>query len=104
MAYLLFKRLPPRYAILSVLVVGCGLATSMGQLDTGALVIEMAVPLWTTPQWSWHAIVNIGLPLALVSLAGQSVPGIAVLRRAGYSRPHTAHTGASTQERLGEER
>ncbi|UVL87973.1 benzoate/H(+) symporter BenE family transporter [Pseudomonas sichuanensis] len=83
-AYLLFKRLSPRYAILSVLVVGCGLATSMGQLDTDALVLELAVPLWTAPHWSWHAIVNIGLPLALVSLTGQSVPGIAVLRTAGY--------------------
>jgi len=86
-SYLLFKRLSPRYAILSVLVVGCGIAAGLGQLDTQALVLEMTVPTWTRPQWSWQAIVNIGLPLALVSLTGQSVPGIAVLRTSGYQVP-----------------
>ncbi|MEE1886215.1 benzoate/H(+) symporter BenE family transporter [Pseudomonas carassii] len=86
-SYLLFKRLSPRYAILSVLIVGCGLAAGLGQLDTQALVLEMTVPTWTSPQWSWQAIVNIGLPLALVSLTGQSVPGIAVLRTSGYQVP-----------------
>ncbi|WP_236247857.1 benzoate/H(+) symporter BenE family transporter [Pseudomonas mosselii] len=86
-SYLLFKRLSPRYAILSVLIVGCGLAAGLGQLDTQALVLEMTMPTWTSPQWSWQAIVNIGLPLALVSLTGQSVPGIAVLRTSGYQVP-----------------
>lgn len=86
-SYLLFKRLSPRYAILSVLIVGCGLAAGLGQLDTQALVLEMTIPTWTSPQWSWQAIVNIGLPLALVSLTGQSVPGIAVLRTSGYQVP-----------------
>ncbi|MBV4508091.1 benzoate/H(+) symporter BenE family transporter [Pseudomonas sp. BW13M1] len=86
-SYLLFKRLSPRYAILSVLIVGCGLAAGLGQLDTQALVLEMTVPTWTSPQWSWQAIVNIALPLALVSLTGQSVPGIAVLRTSGYQVP-----------------
>ncbi|UVL20715.1 MULTISPECIES: benzoate/H(+) symporter BenE family transporter [unclassified Pseudomonas] len=86
-SYLLFKRLSPRYAILSVLIVGCGLAAGLGQLDTQALVLEMTVPTWTSPQWSWQAIVNIGLPLALVSLTGQSVPGIAVLRTSCYQVP-----------------
>jgi len=86
-SYLLFKRLSPRYAILSVLIVGCGLAAALGQLNTQALVLEMTVPTWTNPQWSWQAIVNIGLPLALVSLTGQSVPGITVLRTSGYQVP-----------------
>ncbi|MCE0917977.1 benzoate/H(+) symporter BenE family transporter [Pseudomonas sp. NMI760_13] len=86
-SYLLFKRLSPRYAILSVLIVGCGLAAGLGQLDTQALVLEMTIPTWTSPQWSWQAIVNISLPLALVSLTGQSVPGIAVLRTSGYQVP-----------------
>ncbi|MDN4499940.1 benzoate/H(+) symporter BenE family transporter [Pseudomonas mosselii] len=86
-SYLLFKRLSPRYAILSVLIVGCSLAAGLGQLDTQALVLEMTMPTWTSPQWSWQAIVNIGLPLALVSLTGQSVPGIAVLRTSGYQVP-----------------
>lgn len=83
-AYLVFKRLSPRYAILSVLIVGCAVAASMGELNSGSIIIDVAQPIFITPQWSWHAIINIALPLALVTLTGQYVPGMAVLRTAGY--------------------
>nr|WP_298139051.1 benzoate/H(+) symporter BenE family transporter [uncultured Pseudomonas sp.] len=83
-AYLVFKRLSPRYAILSVLIVGCTVAASLGELNGGSIVIGVAQPIFIAPQWSWHAIINIGLPLALVTLTGQYVPGMAVLRTAGY--------------------
>ncbi|MDR0277133.1 MAG: benzoate/H(+) symporter BenE family transporter [Paucimonas sp.] len=86
-SYLLFKRLSPRYAILSVLIVGCVVAGSLGQLNASALTLALAEPKFTAPVWSWHAIINIGLPLALVSLTGQYVPGMAVMRSAGYSTP-----------------
>jgi len=86
-SYLLFKRLSPRYAILSVLVVGCAVAGLLGQLNAAALTLALAEPKFIAPAWSWHAIVNIGLPLALVSLTGQYVPGMAVLRSAGYATP-----------------
>lgn len=83
-AYLVFKRLSPRYAILSVLIVGCAVAASMGELNSGSIIIDVAQPIFIAPQWSWHAIINIALPLALVTLTGQYVPGMAVLRTAGY--------------------
>lgn len=85
--YLLCKRLSPRYAIVSVLVVGCAVAALTGQLHGQVLVLQAAVPVWTTPEFDLHTIINLGLPLALVSLTGQSVPGIAVLRTAGYQTP-----------------
>lgn len=84
-SYLVFKRLSPRYAILSVLIVGCAVAGLLGQLNGSALTVALAEPVFIAPQWSWHAIINIGLPLALVSLTGQYVPGMAVLRSAGYT-------------------
>ena len=84
-SYLVFKRLSPRYAILSVLIVGCAVAGLLGQLNGAALTLALAEPVFIAPQWSWHAIINIGLPLALVSLTGQYVPGMAVLRSAGYT-------------------
>jgi benzoate membrane transport protein len=86
-AYLIFKRFSPRYAILSVLIVGCAIAASLGELNQGAITIAVAQPLFVAPAWSWHAIINIGLPLALVTLTGQHVPGMAVLRTAGYDTP-----------------
>jgi benzoate membrane transport protein len=86
-AYLIFKRPSPRYAILSVLIIGCAVAASFGELNSTAITIAVAHPVFIAPQWSWHAIINIGLPLALVSLTGQYVPGMAVMRSAGYTTP-----------------
>ncbi|MDP9532944.1 benzoate/H(+) symporter BenE family transporter [Pseudomonas protegens] len=86
-AYLLGKRFSPRYAILAVLLVGCAVAAGLGNFNGGSITLALAKPIFTTPEWSWHAIVNIGLPLALVTLTGQYVPGMAVMRSAGYTTP-----------------
>ncbi|WP_434608601.1 benzoate/H(+) symporter BenE family transporter [Pseudomonas sp. R1-7] len=86
-AYLAFKRFSPRYAILSVLIIGCAVAASFGELNSGSIAVAVAHPVFIAPQWSWHAIINIGLPLALVTLTGQYVPGMAVLRTSGYTTP-----------------
>jgi len=85
--YLLMKRLSARYAIAAVLLVGVGLSAALGLLHADTLAIAPALPLWTTPAFSLHAIVSLGLPLALVTLTGQYVPGMAVLRSAGYPAP-----------------
>ncbi|WOE78386.1 benzoate/H(+) symporter BenE family transporter [Pseudomonas protegens] len=86
-AYLLGKRFSPRYAILAVLLVGCAVAAGLGNFNGGSITLALAKPIFTTPEWSWHATVNIGLPLALVTLTGQYVPGMAVMRSAGYTTP-----------------
>ncbi|MBS7561319.1 MULTISPECIES: benzoate/H(+) symporter BenE family transporter [Pseudomonas] len=86
-AYLLGKRFSPRYAILAVLLVGCAVAAGLGNFNGGSITLALAKPIFTAPEWSWHAIVNIGLPLALVTLTGQYVPGMAVMRSAGYTTP-----------------
>ncbi|NBF05120.1 benzoate/H(+) symporter BenE family transporter [Pseudomonas sp. Fl5BN2] len=86
-AYLLGKRLSPRYAILAVLLVGCAVAAGLGELNAGSMTLAVAQPMFIAPEWSWHAIINIGLPLALVTLTGQYVPGMAVMRSAGYTTP-----------------
>jgi benzoate membrane transport protein len=85
--YLLFRRMKPRYAVLAVLVVGCVIAVAAGELNRSALVIDVAKPLWISPEFSWHALLNIALPLVMVALTGQFVPGIAVLRNDGYHTP-----------------
>ncbi|NBA93476.1 benzoate/H(+) symporter BenE family transporter [Pseudomonas sp. R5(2019)] len=85
--YLLCKRLVPRYAVMAVLIVGSLIALATGEMNSAALVIGLATPVWITPEFSWHAALNIALPLVMVALTGQFVPGIAVLRNAGYSTP-----------------
>jgi benzoate membrane transport protein len=54
---------------------------------------------WVTPVFSWSAMVSIALPLFLVTMASQNIPGFAVLRANGYeppSAPLLVGTGIST--------
>lgn len=85
--YLVVRRLSPRYAVMAVLLVGCLFAAGSGQLQASALVIGFATPEWVTPVFTWHGLFNIALPLVMVALTGQFVPGVAVLRNAGYPTP-----------------
>ncbi|CDZ92875.1 MULTISPECIES: benzoate/H(+) symporter BenE family transporter [Pseudomonadaceae] len=85
--YLLAKRLVPRYAVLTALVIGCALAGVLGLLDFRQLSLEIAAPVWTTPALSFAAIFSIGIPLFVIAMASQNMPGLAVLRAEGYQVP-----------------
>ncbi|WP_137819675.1 benzoate/H(+) symporter BenE family transporter [Pseudomonas sp. 2FG] len=85
--YLLVKRLSPRYAVMAVLIVGCLIALVNGELRQEVLVIGLATPVWIGPEFTLSASLNIALPLVMVALTGQFVPGMAVLRNAGYQTP-----------------
>ncbi len=85
--YLLFKRVMPRYAVMAVLVVGVAMAVGSGELRSEALVLGLAKPVWITPEFSWQVILGVAFPLVMVALTGQFVPGMAVLRNAGYQTP-----------------
>lgn len=95
--YLLCKRWSPRYAVLAVLLVGVGMVIGRGELKGDAWVIGLATPVWITPEFSWMAMLNIGVPLAVVALTGQFIPGMALLRSSGYggtpARPLLASCG-----------
>ncbi|HEV7833456.1 MAG TPA: benzoate/H(+) symporter BenE family transporter [Caballeronia sp.] len=85
--YLVVKRLAPRYAILTTLVVGIVAAGSLGLLDFSQFHVAFARPVFTLPHFSLAAVVSIGIPLFVVAVASQNVPGIAVLRADGYNTP-----------------
>ena len=67
------------FAALLVLLAGI-----LGQLDFSRFRLELAVPEWTTPSFSLAATISIGIPLFIVAMASQNMPGIAVLRADGY--------------------
>ncbi len=85
--YLLSKRLLPRYAVLAALLVGCLIAGLAGLLDFQRLSLQVAVPVWTTPSLSFAAVFSIGIPLFVIAMASQNMPGLAVLRAEGYDAP-----------------
>ncbi|PKM24360.1 MAG: hypothetical protein CVV09_15655 [Gammaproteobacteria bacterium HGW-Gammaproteobacteria-13] len=86
-AYLLGKRLMPRYAVLAALIVGSVLAAIFGLLNFEHFELQLAVPEWTTPSFSLAAAISIGIPLFIVAMASQNLPGMAVLRANGYDVP-----------------
>jgi benzoate membrane transport protein len=85
--YLGARRLLPRYAV--PLAFLCGLLwVALGGLIQGAAVsLEFAVPVWTGPVFSLSTLIGVGLPLFVVTMASQNVPGLAVLRANGYQTP-----------------
>jgi benzoate membrane transport protein len=87
LAYLVAKRLWPRYCVLVALMVGLMLAAGLGLLDFHGLRLELAIPVWTVPTFSLAATIGIAIPLFVVAMASQNMPGIAVLRTDGYDVP-----------------
>ncbi|MDC7701966.1 benzoate/H(+) symporter BenE family transporter [Vogesella indigofera] len=89
-AYLLAKRLLPRYAIVLVLLLGCAIAAAQGLLQLGDITLTLAMPLWTTPQFNPGVLLGVGLPLFMVTMASQNIPGVATLHANGYRPPISA--------------
>ncbi|MEE1924169.1 benzoate/H(+) symporter BenE family transporter [Pseudomonas sp. 148P] len=87
LTYVAMRRLWPRYSVAAVLLVGVGITLSGGHFHSDKLVFDLATPQWITPEFSLAATLNLALPLVLVSLTGQFMPGMAVLRNAGYQTP-----------------
>ena len=61
-----------------------------GQMEWSAVSFELAMPQWVAPQFSWSAIVSLALPLFVVTMASQNLPGVAVMRATGYQMPVSA--------------
>ena len=99
LVFLLGRRLWPRYAVPCVLLAGLAVAAVEGRMQWSRVVWEAALPVWTTPVFSWGAFVGIALPLFVVTMASQNLPGVAAQRAAGYRVPVSAPvavTGAAT--------
>jgi len=86
-AYLICRRLLPRYAIVVTLLLGIVLAATQGLLRVDDVRLELATPVFTVPEFSWQALVGVALPLYVVTMASQNVPGVAVIRASGYQVP-----------------
>ena len=89
-AYLISKRLWPRYTIVLVALTGFAVAFAMGTTNLQVLALTVATPVFVAPQFSIGVFFSFTVPLVLVSLTGQYLPGMAVLQLAGYRTPSTA--------------
>jgi benzoate membrane transport protein len=85
LTFFVVRHLSQRWAVAAVFVVGLGLCLALGRLDTDILALEFARPILTLPVFQWEAIVNIAIPLTVLALTGQYLPGLTVLRAFGYN-------------------
>jgi benzoate membrane transport protein len=95
-AYAVFKRFTARYAVVGILVLGLAYLLVQGQAGLSQLTLEIATPVFTAPAFTLNAALSVALPLFLITLTGQYMPGMLVLRNDGFktsANPIVAVTG-----------
>ncbi|ODT49443.1 MULTISPECIES: benzoate/H(+) symporter BenE family transporter [Alphaproteobacteria] len=83
-SYLVLKRFSARYAVVGILVIGLAFLLAQGRVDLSGLQLQLAMPVFTLPAFSLNATLSIALPLFLITLTGQYMPGMLVLRNDGF--------------------
>ena len=84
LAYLIIKRFSARYAVVGILVLGLAFLLVEHRVDLSGLRLELAAPVFTMPVFSLNALLSVALPLFLITLTGQYMPGMLVLRNDGF--------------------
>ena len=95
-AYLVLKRFAARYAVVGILLLGLVFLLVEGRVDLSGLQLQFAAPVFTMPQFSANTLLSVALPLFLITLTGQYMPGMLVLRNDGFktcASPIVAATG-----------
>lgn len=83
-AYVVLKRLSARYAVVGILLLGLAFLLLQGRVDLSGLELRLAAPVFTLPVFSLNALLSVALPLFLITLTGQYMPGMLVLRNDGF--------------------
>jgi len=85
--YLVARRMLPRYAVVVTLALAIGFVALRGEMSWSAIRFELAMPVFTAPQFTLSAAISLALPLFVVTMASQNLPGVAVIRATGYDLP-----------------
>ncbi len=86
-SFLLGKYFFPRYTMLLLLIVGVTCALMAGTFTDQVLTVSVARPSWQAPQFELMAIINLSLPLYIITMLSQNLPGIAMLKSHQYQVP-----------------
>lgn len=85
LTYLLGKRLVPRYAVPLTLLVGIVFVAVRAEFTGANIQFGLTMPVWVTPSFSLAAFISMSLPLFVVTMASQNLPGVAAIQAAGYA-------------------
>lgn len=87
LVFIISKQRWPRYAIPWVLLVAMVWGFSTERIDLHEVELGVVSLEWVNPTLNWQALLGVGLPLFLVTMSSQNIPGLAVLRTSGYQVP-----------------
>lgn len=86
-SYLVCKKLFPRLSIVLTLFAGLLSIWLLDQYHVEHIFFEISRPIFIAPAWDLQSTLSLALPLVLVSLSGQYLPGMALLKVSGYHTP-----------------
>ncbi|EJL83760.1 benzoate/H(+) symporter BenE family transporter [Pantoea sp. GM01] len=93
LVWLISRRWLPRYAIILALIAGVLVAFYQQTLHLPPHALAISRPEFIMPQFNLAALIGVGLPYFLVTMASQNAPGMATLQAHGYQPPISALTG-----------
>jgi benzoate membrane transport protein len=85
--YLMARRWQPRYAVVLSLLAGTAMAAWQGDVHWQSIDWQWAQPVWVTPSFSVAALIGMALPLFIITMAAQNIPGVAAMKAHGYAPP-----------------
>ncbi|MBP6563646.1 MAG: benzoate/H(+) symporter BenE family transporter [Neisseriaceae bacterium] len=85
--FLLSKIRLPRYSIILMMATGLIYASAVGLFKVNNIEWGFSLPVLMMPSLDIQALISVGLPLFIVTMATQNIPGIAILRSHGYEVP-----------------
>ncbi|RZG48672.1 benzoate/H(+) symporter BenE family transporter [Acinetobacter wuhouensis] len=88
--YIVTKRLWARYCIVITVIAGILICPLFMEFHVPTLHWGLAHPVWMKPEFTWSAILGLALPLFVINMASQYLPGIAMIKSYGY-QPHVNH-------------
>ena len=85
--FALVRLFNPALAVLAALTIGVGLAVTTGVAELPGLTPALPHPVFIQPEFRFSVLLGLGVPLYLVTMASQNLPGFAVMRAAGHTPP-----------------
>ncbi len=82
--YLVGKFWQPKFAMLMLLGVAIVLPISQGELQLQDSALTICTLEWVSPQLNMVALLNVALPLYIITMLSQNLPGFAMLKNFGY--------------------
>lgn len=87
LAWVIGRHYWPRSNVPVILLVGIGIAIIQGRFNAAAVPLGITRPVWVTPEFSLQALIGVAVPLFVVTMASQNLPGVAVFKANGYEPP-----------------